>query len=190
VPPGRHPPAPGSSIVVAHAPICVHPGLARLSASLPPVAFLSPSRVPGFDRSHSLTFDSLRRVKSATSSGLDATPVSFRLSQSPLAAVLLRQAPPSIAVLRCRGCFIRSGSAALSPAFAGSCSVVLILADTRPLMEAITTLLSIVWPVSPDRVLGMHATPFPPGGKVPPGRQPILRQVPTVPLAVSGEPFA
>jgi len=32
------------------------------------------------------------------------------------------------------------------------------------------TLLSIAWSASPDRVLGVHATPFPPGGKVPPGR--------------------
>jgi hypothetical protein len=32
------------------------------------------------------------------------------------------------------------------------------------------TLLSIAWSASPDRVLGVHATPFPLGGKVPPGR--------------------
>jgi len=39
--------------------------------------------------------------------------------------------------------------------------------------------------VSPDRVLGMHATPLPPGGRVPPGRQPssariLLCSAPTI----------
>jgi hypothetical protein len=31
--------------------------------------------------------------------------------------------------------------------------------------------------VSPDRVLGMHATPRPPGGRVPPGRQPSSARI-------------
>jgi len=73
------------------------------SHSFPPVALTS--RFLVFKMGHSLAFDSLRRVKSTTSSGLDATPVSFRPSQSPLAAVLLRQAPLSIVTARCRGDF-------------------------------------------------------------------------------------
>jgi hypothetical protein len=73
------------------------------SRRFPPVAFTL--RLPVVDPGHSLAFHSLRRVKSATSSGMDATPVSFRPSQSPLAAVLLRQAPLSIATARYRGDF-------------------------------------------------------------------------------------
>jgi len=75
----------------------------RRSHSFPPVAFTL--RFLMFKMGHSLAFDSLRRVKPATSSGMDATPVSFRPSQSPLAAVLLRQAPLSIATARYRGDF-------------------------------------------------------------------------------------
>jgi len=64
------------------------------SRCFPSVAFTSrhPLDYPG----PSLAFHSLRRVKSATSSGMDATPVSFGPSQSPLAAVLLRQVPRAI----------------------------------------------------------------------------------------------
>jgi len=70
---------------------------------LPSTTFTSriPSTIPG----HSLAFDSQRCVKPATSSGLDVTPESFRPNQSPLAAVLLRQVPPSIVITRYRGDF-------------------------------------------------------------------------------------
>jgi hypothetical protein len=47
-------------------------------------------------------------VKSTASSGLDATPDSSRPSQCPLAAVLLRQAPTPIALLRYRESFVVS----------------------------------------------------------------------------------
>jgi len=73
-----------------------------------PIRPLSPSRVPGFGKSHSLAFDRSRCVKSATSSGLDATPESSRPNQCPLAAVLLRQAPTTIVPLRCRMNFLIS----------------------------------------------------------------------------------
>jgi len=66
----------------------------------------------------------------------------------------------------------QSGRAEISPAFAGSRSVRFILADTRPLLEAPRHYFRSLRPVSPDHVLGVHATPFPPGGKVPPGRHP------------------
>jgi len=69
----------------------------------PSTAFTS--RIPSTITGHSLAFDSQRCVKPATSSGLDATPESFRPNQSPLAAVLLRQVPPSIVITRSRGDF-------------------------------------------------------------------------------------
>jgi hypothetical protein len=72
--------------------------------SLPPIDRFTlriPSTIPG----HSLAFDSQRCVKPAASSGLDATPESFRPNQSPLVAVLLRQVPPSIVITRYRGDF-------------------------------------------------------------------------------------
>jgi hypothetical protein len=101
-PPGRQPPAPGSRAVstgFGSTFLCLR--------RFPSVAFTS--RLPVADSGHSLAFDSLRRVKSATSSGIDATPVSFRPSQSPLAAVLLRQASLSIVAARYRGNFCSVG---------------------------------------------------------------------------------
>jgi len=80
----------------------------RSSRCFPSVAFTS--RLPVVDPGHSLAFDSLRRVKSATSSGMDATPALFGPTQRPLAAVLLRQAPPSVVTARCRDDFRRAGS--------------------------------------------------------------------------------
>jgi len=69
-------------------------------------------RVPLISRCRPLTqaihfaFDSLRRVKPTTCSGLHATPDSFRLNQNPLAAYRLRQAPVLIAGLRYRSRFM------------------------------------------------------------------------------------
>jgi len=112
----------------------------------------------------------LRRVKPAAFSGMYATPVSFRLSQRPLASIrhqvpLIHRSVPFPGLLRGQ-----SGSAKFSPAFAGFHPVVFILADTRPLIEASRHCFRSLRPASPDRVLGMHATPIPPGGIVPPGR--------------------
>jgi len=77
----------------------------------------------------------------------------------------------------------RPGLAELSPAFVGSCSVGFILADSRPLLEARDTTFDRFGRCRPTRVLGLHATPLPLGGKVPPGRRPscarILLQLPT-----------
>jgi len=118
-----------------------------------------------------LAFDSPRRVKSTASSGLDATPDSLRLSQRPPASIrhqvplYIHRSAPLPGLLS-----DRAGSAELSPAFTGSRSVVFILAETRPLIEATRHHFRSLRPVSPDHVLGLHATPIPPGGKVPPGR--------------------
>jgi hypothetical protein len=75
------------------------------------------------------------------------------------------------------------GSAELSPAFAGSRSAGFILADSRPLIEARDTTFDRFGRCRPTRVLGLHATPLPLGGKVPPGRRPscarLLLQHPT-----------
>jgi len=79
----------------------------RSSRCFPSFAFTS--RLPVTDPGHSLAFDSLRRVKPTTSSGMDATPALFRPTQRPLAAVLLRQAPPSVVTARCRGDFRSAG---------------------------------------------------------------------------------
>jgi hypothetical protein len=163
------PPAPGSSIVDAFASMLrVSPTFHNFRCV--PIGCLSPSRVPGWIEAIHLLSIRSRRVNSTVSSGMHTTPVSFRLSQRPLASIR-HQAPLSIAVRRHRGCFlIKSGSAELSPAFAGSHSVVFILAETRPLIEASRHYFRSFGPMSSDRVLGMHATPIPPGGKVPPGR--------------------
>jgi len=88
---------PSQSPLVAKPGSCSSNGLGaifRRSHCFPSFAFTS--RHPPAHPGPSLAFHSLRRVKSATSSGMDATPVSFGPSQSPLAAVLLRQAPPAI----------------------------------------------------------------------------------------------
>jgi hypothetical protein len=113
----------------------------RNSRCFPSVAFTS--RLPVLAPGHSLAFDSLRRVKSATSSGMDATPASFGPTQRPLAAVLLRQAPPSVVTARCRDDF---RSAGLGEAFRCFHSFPLRRFQPRgsqPLTGAFTTLLSI-----------------------------------------------
>lgn len=63
--------------------------------------------------------------------------------------------------------------AELSTAFAASRSVALTL-RTHPLLDVglYDTAFDRCEPVSPDHVLGLHVTPPPPGGEVPPGRQP------------------
>jgi len=122
----------------------------------------------------------LRRVKSATSSGLDATPVSFRLSQSPLAAFRLRQAPTSIALSRYRVSFWSVGPGWSFRSFHCFPSSRFNLADPSVSDVGLTTLLSIAcagvarprprsarYP-SPS---GWESTPWPPS---------ILRQAPTV----------
>jgi len=119
--------------------------LTRLSASLPPVDRLSPSRVPGFDRSHLLAFDSLTPCKVDDILRFGCYPCLIQAESEPpgrrppAPGSSIHRGPPLPGLL-----YGRSGSAVLSSAFAGSHSVVLILADTHPLMEAITTLLSIV----------------------------------------------
>jgi hypothetical protein len=74
----------------------------RLLYEQPPFGRTLSSRLPSFDLSHSLAFDSLTPCEVDGILGLDATPESFRPNQSPLAAVLLRQAPTSIAFSRYR----------------------------------------------------------------------------------------
>jgi len=110
------------------------------SRRFPSVAFTS--RPPVVAPGHSLAFDSLRRVKPTTSSGVDATPALFRPTQSPLAAVLLRQAPLSVITARCRGDFRRVG---LGGAFRCFRSFPSRRFTSRfpTLTEAVTTLLSI-----------------------------------------------
>jgi len=82
---------------------------------------------------HSLSIHS-RRVKSATSSGMDVTPALFRPTQSPLAAYHLRQAPESIGVAPLpEHLYGRLGPAALSSAFADFRSVV--FASRRPSVD-------------------------------------------------------
>jgi len=85
------------------------PGCSRLSATraASPSAGLSPSRVPGLDRSHSLgfRFASPCEAGGILRSGCD--PDSFRLSQRPLALIRC-QVPRAIAVSRYRGCFVVS----------------------------------------------------------------------------------
>jgi len=173
VPPGRHPPAPGSSIVAARASMFVWSGsgltFGQLASSSPSAAFHprgSPAWIeaihPAFDSPASCEVDGILR------SGCN--PGSLRLSQRPLASIrhqvprIHRSTP--LPGLLCG----RAGWAELSPAFAGSPSVLFILAETRPLIEASRHYFRSFRPASCDRVLGKHATPFPPGGKVPPGR--------------------
>jgi hypothetical protein len=107
-PPGRHPPAPGSQVGCSRPKTGgTGPGVIRLSAAL--AAFRRSafsSRVPSVDLSHSLAFDSLTPCEVGDILGLHATPVPFRLDQSPLAAVLPRQAPASIALSRYRWSFV------------------------------------------------------------------------------------
>jgi hypothetical protein len=64
---------------------------------IPPDRFRLADPVCVLQAVHLLSIRS-HRVKSATSSGLDATPALFRPMQSPLAAYHLRQAPTSIEV--------------------------------------------------------------------------------------------
>jgi len=84
----------------------------------------------------------------------------------------------------------RPGLAELSPAFAGSRSVGFHPRGFPSVVRGSRHYFRSFRPVSPDRVLGMHATPLPLGGKVPPGRRPscarILLQHPTL----SAGPFA
>jgi hypothetical protein len=61
------------------------------------------------------------------------------------------------------------GRAGLFAAFAASRPVALTL-RTHPLMQASRHCFRSLPSVSPDGVLGMHATPSPTGGEVPPGR--------------------
>jgi len=142
----------------------------RSSRCFPSVALTS--RLPVVDPGHSLASDSLRRVKPATSSGVDATPALFRPTQSPLAAVLLRQAPPSVVTARCRGDFRSVGLGETFRCFRGFPSRRFHLAVPNLDGGLHDTAFDRLAPVSSDRVLGMHATPLPPGGRVPPGRQP------------------
>ena len=81
-------------------------------------------------------------MKSATSSGLDATPALFRPTQRPLAAYRLRQAPTSIGGPPLLGHLCgRPGPAELSSAFADSRPV--IFASRHPSVDiGHTTLLS------------------------------------------------
>jgi len=112
-----------------------------------------------------------RRVKSTTSCGLDVTPALFRPTQSPLAAYHLRQAPTSIgAAPLLEHLYDRLGQAVLSSAFADSRAVFFALRHPSVDVGLTTLLFDCSEPVSPDRVLGMHATPHPPGGQGPPGR--------------------
>jgi len=239
--------------------------VARLStafAAFHRVAFAS--RVPASGIGHSLAFDSLRRVKSATSSGMDVTPVSFRPSQSPLVSpctrlLFLRRVRfdfPQLSLLPigrfhlaapvdqprpftcfrfassceaddilrygCYPCLVRAeseppgrrppapgssthrhdpvagmtsdqlGSARLSAAFAVYRPVAFTSRFPSVAGGLHDTAFDRSASVSPDRVLGMHATPLPPGGRVPPGRQPSCARILLcgIPSDLSHEPFA
>jgi len=143
----------------------------RNSRCFPSVALTS--RFPVLAPGHSLAFDSLRRVKSATSSGMDVTPASFGPTQSPLAAVLLRQAPPSVVTARCRDDFRPAGFGEAFHCFHSFLLRRFQPHGSQPLTGGLhDTAFDRSAPMSSGRVLGMHATPLPPGGRVPPGRQP------------------
>jgi len=113
----------------------------RNSRCFPSVALTS--RLPVLASGHPLAFDSLRRVKSTTSSGMDATPASFGPTQSPLAAVLLRQAPPSVATARYRGDFRPAGLGEAFRCFHSFPLRRLQPHGSQPVTGAFTTLLSI-----------------------------------------------
>jgi hypothetical protein len=147
----------------------------RSSRRFPSVAFTS--RPPVVDPGHSLAFDSLRRVKPATSSGVHATPALFRPTQSPLAAVLLRQAPLPVIASRYREDFRFVGLGGAFHCFRSFPLRRLHLAVPNLIEAFHDTAFDRLAPVSPGRVLGMRATPSPPGGKVPPGRQPTCARL-------------
>jgi len=119
-------------------------------------------------------------VKSTTSSGLDVTPVPFRLNQSPLAAVLLRQAPTSIAFFRYRTMLCgQLGRARLSSTFAVSCPVHLTLRTHPRLMQASRHCFrSLCADVVRPRPRSARY-PFPSGRESTPWPPSVQRQVPT-----------
>jgi len=154
---------------------------------------LSHLAVPTVDLSHSLAFVRFRRVKSTTCSGLHVTPVLFGPAQSPLAAYRLRQAPTTIANASLpKPLFGRSGRAGFSPAFAVF-HPVRFFPHGHPdrCCKPYDTAFDRFAPVSPDHVLGMHATPVPRSGTVLPNLSSGSRGSSRfVPLRFRCEPFA
>jgi hypothetical protein len=85
-----------------------------------------------------------RRVKSTTCSGVHVTPASFRLTQSPLVAYHLRQAPTNHRGASLpRPLYGRPAPAGLSSTFADSHPVCFPLAGVLTVVVGLTTLLSI-----------------------------------------------
>jgi hypothetical protein len=105
----------------------------------------------------------LRRVNPAAPSGLDATPDSFRPNQSPLVS------SPGPLAFWSRRCRLSATSVAsrrpLSPRGSVTC------------YQTCDTAFAFSRPVSPARVLGVHATPVSfQAESVPPGHQPRSRR--------------
>jgi len=99
---------------------------------------------------------------------MHATPESFGPTQSPLAAYRLRQVPTTIAAFRCRNRFVvgqvRLNFPRLSPIPIQSASSLtgVLTVCCKPYDTAFDRFA----PVSPDRILRLHATPVPRSGTV------------------------
>jgi len=155
------PPAPGPHPPPQLALRLYGPGAARLSTTFAVfhrVAFAS--RIPASGIGHSLAFDSLRRVKSATSSGMDATPVLFRPIQCPLVASLLHQAPVRLiglgSIFHNSRCFPSVAFTSRHPLIASRPSTCFRFATPCEVGD-----IPQVW-MLPLRYSGQHSAPWPP----------------------------